>query len=69
MPLVKPNLKLALETALTANEEKSISETADALATAIDDYIKSMTITVSGVATAGSPSAQVQTAPVIAELS
>jgi len=68
MPLVKANLKSTIEAALAATEEKSISETADELATAIDDYIKSMTITVSGVATAGSPSAQVQTAPVIASI-
>ena len=56
------------QSALSAEEEKSVSETADALAAAIDDYIKSMTITVAGVATAGSPSAQMQTAPVIATI-
>ncbi|MBC8376981.1 MAG: hypothetical protein H8E26_13125 [FCB group bacterium] len=68
MPLVKANLKQAIESALSAGEEKSVSETADALAAAIDDYIKSMTITVAGVATAGSPAAQLQTAPVIATI-
>jgi len=68
MPLVKASLKSAIESALESSEEKTQSETADEIATAIDDYIKSMTITVAGVATAGSPSAQVQTAPVIATI-
>ena len=68
MPLVKASLKSAIESALESSEDKTQSETADEIATAIDDYIKSMTITVAGVATAGSPSTQVQTAPVIATI-
>jgi len=68
MPLVKATLKSALQNALEVSEGKSLDETAGAMATAIDDYVRSMTITVAGVATAGSPAAQVQTVPVIATL-
>ena len=68
MPLVKASLKSAIETALSSSEDKTQSETADEIATAIDDYIKSMTITVAGVATAGTAAAQVQTAPVVATI-
>ncbi len=68
MPLNKVVLKSAIISALSVSENKSIDETADSLATAIDDYIKSMTITVAGVATAGTAAAQVQTAPVIATI-
>jgi len=68
LPLNKVVLKSAIISALSVSENKSIDETADSLATAIDDYIKSMTITVAGVATAGTAAAQVQTAPVIATI-
>jgi len=69
MPLNKSSLESAIKTALETSEEKTVDETADAIATAIDDYLRSMTITVAGITTAGSPSAQVQTAPVIATIS
>lgn len=68
MPLNKESLKSAIQAALASGEDKTIDETADALATAIDEYIRSMTITVAGVATAGTAAAQAQTAPVVATI-
>ncbi len=68
MPLVKASLKSAIESALDSSEEKTKSETAEELATAIDDYLRSMTITVAGITTAGTAAAQTQTAPVIATI-
>ena len=68
MPLNKSNLESAIKTALETTENKTVDETAAAIATAIDEYIKSMTITVAGVATAGTAATQVQTAPVVATI-
>ena len=73
MPLVKPDLEQAILDALTlgsdaaqdtdnpVDAEQIRADQAAALATAIDDYIKSATITVPAgipVATAGSAAAQ-----------
>ena len=68
MPLNKSNLESAIKSALETTEDKTIDETAEQIATAIDEYIKSMTITVAGVATAGTAAAQVQTSPVVATI-
>ena len=68
MPLNKSSLESAIKSALETTEDKTMDETAAAIATAIDEYIKSMTITVAGVATAGTAVAQVQTAPVLATI-
>lgn len=66
MPLVKSSLEAALKDALTppdadAATESSISETVAKLATAIDDYIKSATVTTSGSSTIASGKAIVAT--------
>jgi len=68
MPLNKSNLESAIKSALETTENKTVDETASAITTAIDEYVKSMTITVAGVATAGTAAAQVQTAPVVATI-
>jgi len=68
MPLNKSSLESAIKTALTSSEDKTMDETAEQIATAIDEYIKSMTITVAGLATAGTAVAQAQTAPVVATI-
>jgi len=68
MPLNKSSLESAIKSALETTENKTVDETSAAIATAIEDYIKSMTITVAGVTTAGTAVAQVQTAPVIATI-
>jgi len=69
VPLNKESLKSAIQAALASGEDKTIDETADALATAIDEYIRSMTITVAGIATAGTAAAQTQVSPVTATIS
>ena len=59
MPLVKDTLKAQLEAIFA--KENTPAEAADQLATAIDSYIKTATITIVPgipVATAGSPTAQ-----------
>jgi hypothetical protein len=59
MPLVKAILKAELEAAFS--KENSPAAAADKLSTAIDNYIRSMTITIPPgipVATVGSPAAQ-----------
>lgn len=64
MALVKSTLKTAIFSLLTAMREKteiSDDEFAEKLATAIDTYIKSATVTVAAgiaVATSGSPTSQ-----------
>ena len=68
MPLNKSSLESAIKSALTSSEDKTMDETAEQIATAIDEYIKSMTITVAGLATAGTAVAQAQTAPVVATI-
>ncbi len=68
MPLNKSALSTAIKSALETSENKTVDETAAQIATAIDDYLRSMTITVAGVTTAGTAVAQVQTAPVIATI-
>ena len=71
MPLVKATLKTKIKNLLSdmkTKEEVSDDEFAEKLSTAIDSYIKSATITVSGIATTGSPSAQTQTVPVTAKI-
>jgi len=68
MPLNKSSLESAIKSALDSSEDKTVDETAAQIATAIDDYVRSMTITVAGVTTAGTAVAQVQTAPVIATI-
>ena len=71
MPLVKTTLKGEIETLLTdmrTKEEIIDSDFADKLATAIDKYIKSATITVAGIQTTGNQAAQSQTAPVTATI-
>ncbi len=68
MPLNKSSLESAIKSALETTENKTVDETAEELAAAIDDYIKSMTITVAGVTTAGTAVNQVQTAPVVATI-
>lgn len=68
MPLNKSSLSSAIKSALDSSKDKTADETAAQIATAIDDYLRSMTITVAGVTTAGTAAAQVQTAPVIATI-
>ena len=71
MPLIKANLKTGIKNLLSemrAKEDVSDDEFAEKLSTAIDSYIKSATITVSGVVTAGSSATQTQTSPVIAKI-
>ena len=71
MPLVKATLKTKIKNLLSdmkTKEEVSDDEFAEKLSTAIDSYIKSATITVSGVVTAGSSSTQTQTSAVIAKI-
>ena len=68
VPLNKSSLESAIKAALETSENKSADETAEAIAAAIDDYIRSMTITVAGIATAGTAVAQMQTAPVTATI-
>ena len=76
MPLVKPTLQqgiLALLSEMRQRTEVSDSEFAERLATLIDTYIKSATITIAAgvpVATSGSPTAQTgaTTAPAIATI-
>ncbi len=68
MPLNKSSLESAIKSALDSSEDKTVDETAAQIATAIDDYLRSMTITVAGVATAGTAVAQAQTTPVIATI-
>lgn len=68
MPLNKSSLESAIKSALETTENKTVDETAEELAAAIDDYVKSMTITVAGVTTAGTAAAQVQTTPVVATI-
>lgn len=71
MALVKSTLKASILSLLSSMREKteiSDEEFADKLATAIDSYIKSATVTVAAgiaVATSGSPTSQtgVTTAP------
>jgi len=69
VPLNKTGLQAAIKTALESNKGKTVDETAEALANAIDDYIRSMTITVVGITTVGTAAAQTQTAPVTATIS
>lgn len=77
MSLVKQQLKTAIQTLLTdmrSREDVSDDDFSDQLATAIDSYIKSATITVAPgipVATAGSAAAQTgtTTAPAIGTIS
>jgi hypothetical protein len=66
VPLNKSSLSSAIKSALQTSEDKTVDDTAEAIATAIDDYIRSMTITVAGVTTAGTAAAQTQVAPVTA---
>lgn len=64
MPLNKPALQSAIKTLLTdmmTREESSIDEFAQRLATAIDTFVKSGSVTVAagiGVSTAGTAAAQ-----------
>ena len=81
MPLVKATLVNDLKAVYNANitdptdeQTQQINDMANAIATAVDNYIKSATITVAAgipVTTAGSPSAQTgaTTAPAIATIS
>lgn len=68
VPLNKSSLSSAIKSALEISEDKTVNDTAEAMATAIDDYIRSMTITVAGVTTAGTAVTQAQTAPVTATI-
>jgi len=54
MPLIKTTLTQAFKDALVVSQNKTPDETAELLATAVDDYLRSMTIVVAGIATAGS---------------
>jgi len=80
MALVQATLKTQIEAAFNAqsgkteNPEAAISDLANRLATAIDAYIRSATVTVSAgipVSTAGSPTAQTgtTTAPGVGQIS
>lgn len=70
MPLAKDVLKTDIKNALANMQYKKYEDAVDSfvneLASAIDKYIKSglVTVTVAGITTAGSPSAQAQVAPV-----
>lgn len=73
MALNKGKLVADLKSALNLNREqddpdKAVEDLAKALADAFESYVKSgkVTVTVQGIITAGSPSTQTQTAPVIA---
>ncbi len=50
------------------DKEQSINDFASGLADIIDSYIRSQTITVTGIVTAGSPATQTQTLPVTATI-
>ncbi len=74
MALNKQNLINDLKTFLNRNvkqedREKSITDFATGLADIIDSYVRSQTITVAGIVTAGSPATQTQTIPVTATIS
>ncbi len=72
MPLNKATLKNQIKNLcaeMRTKTEVSDDVYADKLATIIDAYIKTATITVMGVITAGSAATQTQTAPVTATIS
>ena len=77
MPLNKTQLASDIEKHLSDFQAKSEDDKAkttpqdlaNAIATAVDTYVKGITVTVAGVATAGSATAQAQTAPVTATVS
>ena len=72
MALVQATLKAEIKQLMTdmrTRENVSDDDFADKLASAFDSYIKSATITVIGVVTAGSATTQTQTVPVTATIS
>lgn len=72
MALNKAGLKSALEAAIKGvdlENEDVPAKIAEILADEIDAYIKSATITVAGIVTAGSAATQTQTLPVTATIS
>ncbi len=72
MPLNKVTLKSQIKNLcaeMRTKTEVSDEAYAEKMATIIDDYIKTATITVAGVITAGSAATQTQTAPVTATIS
>ena len=74
MALNKGTLKADIKSLLTSNAEsedktQSLEYFSSGLADIIDGYVKSQTITVSGVVTVGSAATQTQTAPVTATIS
>ncbi len=72
MPLNKATLKNQIKNLcaeMRTKMEVSDEAYAEKMATIIDDYIKTATITVSGVVTAGSAATQTQTTPVTATIS
>jgi site-specific recombinase len=75
MALVKATLKGEIKTAFTSVMDQAddkrgdaLDAVADKLADAVINAIKSQTITVAGVITAGGPATQTQTVPVIATI-
>ncbi len=72
MPLNKSDLKSQIKSLcaeMRTKTEQSDELYADKLSSILDAYIKTATITVSGVVTAGSAATQTQTAPVTATIS
>jgi len=68
---IKGDIKSAFEAVMNQSDDKrgdALDAVADKLADAVISAIKSQTITVSGVITAGSPTTQSQTVPVIATI-
>ena len=71
MALNKAALKSNLESKIKAvnlQQEDVPSKIAQILADEIDAYVRSQTITVSGIVTAGGPATQTQTVPVTATI-
>ena len=71
MALNKPSLKTDLKTLVQHMRTKhKVSDDvfAQGLADIIDAYVRSQTITITGITTAGSAAAQTQTAPVVATI-
>ena len=72
MPLDKNGLITAIAAAVEDMQDKKYDaakkDYTNAIATAIEKYVKSMTITVTGITTAGSAATQAQVAPVIATI-
>jgi hypothetical protein len=72
MALNKATLKSNLESKIKGvnlQQEDVPAKMAEILADEIDTYVRSMTITVAGVVTAGSATTQSQTVPVTATIS